>query len=113
MLARRLRQFLFILVHWIVNILVAVHNVYHRFRDKKYIAQGDEVTKSDIKLILEHVPKVTKKLKHLVIQTDRDQHTYSDLARMVIWSLVTGIPYLSFYDISGNLNNLIIYLVQS
>ncbi|CAB3227063.1 unnamed protein product [Arctia plantaginis] len=103
MLSRRLRQCLFILVHWIVNILVAVYNVYYRFRDKKYIAQGDEVTKSDIKLVLEHVPKVTKKLKHLVIQTDRDQHTYSDLARMVIWSLLAGITYVSFYDISGHL----------
>lgn len=103
MLSQLLRQILFTLVHFIVNILVAVQNVYHQFWDKNYILQKDEVTKSDIKLILEHVPRVTKKLKHLVVLVDSDQHTLSDLARMVIWSLVAGISYVSFYDLSDNL----------
>ncbi|XP_075975559.1 transport and golgi organization 14 [Anticarsia gemmatalis] len=103
MLSQLLRQALFTLVHLVVSILVAVRNVYHRICYKKCILPENEVTKSDIKLILEHVPRVTKKLKHLVVVTDTKHHTFSDLARLVIWSLISGISYVSFYDITGDL----------
>lgn len=102
MLSRLLSQFLFTLIHLLLNVLVAVQNVYSRFRIKQCILPQDEVTKSDIRVILKHLPKVTKKLKHLVILTDTEQHSFNDLARMVIWSLVAGISYVSFYDITGN-----------
>ncbi|XP_026743846.1 dehydrodolichyl diphosphate synthase complex subunit nus1 [Trichoplusia ni] len=103
MLSRLLSQVLLTLVHLVVNILVAVQNVYSRIRNKKCTLHQDEVTKSDIKVILENVPRVTKKLKHLVILTDTDHHSLSDLSRMVIWSLVAGISYVSFYDLTGRL----------
>ncbi|KAJ8716543.1 hypothetical protein PYW07_003170 [Mythimna separata] len=103
MLSWQLRQFLFALVHWVVNLLVAIQNVYSRLRIKKCILPQDEVTKSDIRVILKHLPRVTKKLKHLVILADTDKHSVSDLARMVIWSLVAGISYVSFYDSTGEL----------
>lgn len=103
MLSQLLRQFLFTIVHFVISLLVAVQNVYSRLWVKKCILPQNEVTKSDIKVILEHLPRVTKKLKHLVILTDTEEHSFSTLARMVIWSLVAGISYVSFYDITGEL----------
>ncbi|KAF9816439.1 hypothetical protein SFRURICE_000345 [Spodoptera frugiperda] len=103
MLSQPVRRILNILLHLVVNILVAVQNVYYQFRNKKCFLAPNVVTKSDIKVVLEHLPRVTKKLKHLVILTDTDHHSFSDLARMVIWSLVAGISYVSFYDITGEL----------
>lgn len=103
MLSQPVRRILNILLHLVVNILVAVQNVYYQFRNKKCFLAPNVVTKSDIKVVLEHLPRVTKKLKHLVILTDTDHHSFSDLARMVIWSLVAGISYVSFYDITGNI----------
>ncbi|CAK1585246.1 unnamed protein product [Parnassius mnemosyne] len=103
MLSRLIRQFLFIIVHLIVNILVAVQNVYHRFWVKKRKVFSDEVTKSDIMIIMEHAPKMKNRLKHLVFLADTNHHSISDLARVVIWSLISGVPYVSFYDITGEL----------
>lgn len=103
MLSRLLRQFLFKLIHLVVNILVAVQHVYHRFWKKRQILPTNAVTKSEIKLILEYVPRVTKKLKHLVVLVDTTNHTFNDLALLVIWSLIAGISYMSFYDITGHL----------
>lgn len=102
MLSRLLRQVLFTLVHLAVGLLVAVQNVYRRFWTNKCYLSTDSVTKNDIQMILEHVPRMTKKLKHLVLLADTDHHSLSDLARLVIWSLVSGVPYVSFHDITGN-----------
>ncbi|XP_013191509.2 dehydrodolichyl diphosphate synthase complex subunit Nus1 [Amyelois transitella] len=104
MLSRLFRQFLFALVHWAVNILVAVQNVYQQFWVQKWcISSKSEVNKNDIKVILENMPKMKKNLKHLVVQADTDNHSLRDLARIVIWSLVAGIPFVSFHDITGEL----------
>lgn len=102
MLSRLLRQVLFNIVHLTVSVLVAVQNVYRHFWIKKSDLSTDSVTKNDIQMILEHVPKMTKRLKHLVLLADTDHQTLSDLARLVIWSLVCGIPYISLHDITGN-----------
>ncbi|CAH2235582.1 jg4513 [Pararge aegeria aegeria] len=44
-----------------------------------------------------------KKLKHLVVLVDTNVHSMSDLALLVIWSLIVGIPFVSFHDITGQL----------
>ncbi|XP_032516327.1 dehydrodolichyl diphosphate synthase complex subunit Nus1 isoform X2 [Danaus plexippus] len=62
-----------------------------------------QVTKTDVLTLLEKVPKLQKSLKHLVVLTNTDVHSTSDLAKLVIWSLIVGVPYVSFYDITGNL----------
>ncbi|XP_049872802.1 dehydrodolichyl diphosphate synthase complex subunit NUS1 [Pectinophora gossypiella] len=103
MLSRLLRQFLFTLIHLVVSLLVAVKNVYHRYWVKRSSSYKDEVTKSDIQMILEHVPRVNKKLKHLVLIADSEQQSLSELARLVVWSLVAGVPYVSLHDITGDL----------
>ncbi|KAM3964932.1 transport and golgi organization 14 [Aphomia sociella] len=105
MLSRLLRQFLFTFIHFVVNVLVAIQNVYHQFWVKKSDLFKGEVTKNDIKIILEHMPKMNKKLNHLVVLADTNFHTLGDLARVVIWSLVLGIPYVSFHDITGELKH--------
>ncbi|XP_014355796.2 dehydrodolichyl diphosphate synthase complex subunit Nus1 [Papilio machaon] len=103
MLSRLIRQILFILVHFVVNILVAIQNVYHRLWVRRCKVLDDEVTKNDVIMIKKHVPKMKKSLKHLVVLVDTNHHSMSDLARLVIWSLITGIPYVSFHDITGEL----------
>ncbi|XP_004932689.1 dehydrodolichyl diphosphate synthase complex subunit Nus1 [Bombyx mori] len=104
MLSRLLRQFLFALLHLILNFIVGAQNVYCRYWLKKHSLQDYEVTKTDLKLIVKHIPKLSKQPKHLVVLSDSDYHSIDDLARMVIWSLVAGIPFLSFYDVSGQLS---------
>ncbi|XP_059049931.1 dehydrodolichyl diphosphate synthase complex subunit Nus1 [Achroia grisella] len=103
MLSRLLRQFLFKIVHLIVNVLVAVQNVYHQFWIKKCNLYKGEVTKKDINIIRNVMPKMNKKLNHIVILADTEHHSLGDLARVVIWSLVAGIPYFSFHDVTGEL----------
>lgn len=107
MLSRLIRQFLFILVHFVVNVLVAIQNVYHRSWVRREVLD-DEVTKNDVIMIMEHVPKMKKNLKHLVVLVDTNHHSMSELARVVIWSLIIGIPYVSFHDITGK--QIIIYV---
>lgn len=101
MLSRLLRQVLFTFIHFIVSLLVAVQNVYNQLLVHKNSSFGKEVTKSEIKMIIEQLPRFNKELKHIVMLVDH--HNLSDLARLVIWSLVTGIPYLSFFDTTGEL----------
>ncbi|XP_030021203.2 dehydrodolichyl diphosphate synthase complex subunit nus1 [Manduca sexta] len=103
MLSRLLRQFLFTLVHLIVNVLVTVQNVYLKYFHKKFNNTTVEVTKCDIKLILEHVPQLTKRPKHLLFLSDNEHHSLKDLAKVVIWCLVAGVPYVSFHDVTGEL----------
>ncbi|XP_068617224.1 dehydrodolichyl diphosphate synthase complex subunit Nus1 [Battus philenor] len=103
MLSRLIRHFLFILVHFIVNILVAIQNVYHRLWVKRGKLFHNEVTKSDVMMIREYAPKMKKSLKHLAVLANTNHHSTSDLARVVIWSLITGIPYVSFHDVTGKL----------
>ncbi|XP_026749029.1 dehydrodolichyl diphosphate synthase complex subunit Nus1 [Galleria mellonella] len=105
MLSRLLRQFLYNLIHLIVSVLVAVQNVYHQFWDIKSNLFKSEVTNNDIKIILKLITKMNKKLNHLVILADTDHHSLADLARVVIWSLIAGIPYVSFHDITGELRH--------
>lgn len=108
MLTKPIRQFLFILVHLAVTILVAVQNVYRRYSVKKSNLPK-EVTKRDILTLLENVSKMKNKLKHLVVLADSNVHTMNDLAQLVIWSLVIGVPYISFHDITGKYDYLVVY----
>ncbi|CAG9787873.1 unnamed protein product [Diatraea saccharalis] len=103
MLSRLLRQFLFTLVHLVVSVLVAVQNVYLRIRTQYNDFSGGEEAANDVEVILRHIPYIIKKPKHLVILTDMTQHTLKDLALVVIWSLVAGVPYISFHDVTGEL----------
>ncbi|XP_047990279.1 dehydrodolichyl diphosphate synthase complex subunit nus1 [Leguminivora glycinivorella] len=103
MLSRLLGEFLLFLVHLTVNVLVAVQNVYHQFWAKRDDFPTCELTKREISVVMEHVPRLKKKLHHLVVLAHTEYHSLSDLARVVIWSLVAGIPYVSLYDVTGNL----------
>ncbi|XP_041980227.1 dehydrodolichyl diphosphate synthase complex subunit Nus1 [Aricia agestis] len=105
MLSRLLRQFLFTLVHLVVNILVAVQNVYLGLFNNKIHLSVDKVTNEDILKLIECSPKMQKKLKHLVVLANTSHHSMCDLARIVIWSLVLGVPYISFYDVTGELQS--------
>lgn len=101
MLSRLLREFLYYLVHLIVNVLVSLKHCYRRFHNKNHCLSQKQVTKTDVLTLLEKVPKLQKSLKHLVVLTNTDVHSTSDLAKLVIWSLIVGVPYVSFYDITG------------
>ncbi|KAI8421592.1 hypothetical protein MSG28_009609 [Choristoneura fumiferana] len=103
MLSRLLREFLFLLVHLVVNVLVAVQNVYHGFWAKRYSLRRCEVTRSEICLLMKHAPSLSKRPQHMVVLADTEHHCMSDLARVVIWSLVAGVPYISFHDVTGQL----------
>lgn len=105
MLSRFLRHLLFNLVHLALTILVAVKNVQRRFVTRKSQLSMKEVSKGDIKMILEHKPQLKKQLHHLVMLSDTDHHSLSDLAFIVIWSLIAGVPYVSFYDVTGKYLN--------
>lgn len=106
MLSRLLRQFLFFIVHLVVKILVAVQNVYRKLFIKDCISPKGQVTKRDIQMLLEIVPRQKNRLKHLVVLANSNDHTINDLAQLVIWSLIVGIPYVSFYDVTGHLKTL-------
>lgn len=101
MLSRLLREFLFHLVHLVVNLLVAVQNVYHSFSAKKDSLPRSEVTATEIGILMRHAPTLKKRPQHLVMLADTEHHCMSDLARVVIWSLVAGVPYISFHDVTG------------
>lgn len=101
MLSQLIRQFLFILLHFVVNILVAIRNVYRRLCVKMCKLPRNKLLKSEVVAVVSHVPFITKKLNHLVVLADTDHHSLSDLARIVIWSLAFGIPYISFHDVTG------------
>lgn len=102
MLSRLLRQVLFTLLHFLVSVLVAVQNVYNRVLACKNKLLREELTKREIKTIIERMPKIYKQLKHVVMLVDMDHHSLSDIARLVIWNLVAGVPYVSFFDTTGN-----------
>ncbi|XP_023948835.2 dehydrodolichyl diphosphate synthase complex subunit nus1 [Bicyclus anynana] len=102
MLSKILRQFLFILIHFVVKILVAVQNIYYQFCETR-ILPDKHVTKRDVLTLLDSVPKLKKKLKHLVVLVDTSVHSMSDLALLVIWSLIVGVPFVSFHDLTGQL----------
>lgn len=101
MLSRLLRQFLFFLVHLVVKILVAAQNVYRKLFIKDYSSAKGRVTNKDIQMLLEIVPRQKNRLKHLVVLANSNDHTINDLAQLVIWSLIVGIPYVTFYDVTG------------
>ncbi|CAH0399723.1 unnamed protein product [Chilo suppressalis] len=103
MLSRLLRQCLFSIVHLVVSLLVAVQNVYHCFWTYYCGLFSEQEAKTDIGVLIKHIPNISKKPKHLVLLTDTSQHSLKDLALVVIWSLVAGVPYISFYDVTGEL----------
>lgn len=103
MLSRLLRQFLFTLTHLVVTVLVAIQNVYNQFWTKKSVSTSEFIPEDDIKMILNHMPNMKKKPKHLVVLADTHEHSFKNLASVVIWSLVAGVPYVSFHDITGKL----------
>lgn len=102
MLSRLLRQLLFYLIHLVIDVLVAGQKFCQQYSSKKCSLPVEKAKQSEIRMILDHMPKITKRLKHLVFIADTENHSYENLAQMVIWGLVAGIPFVSFHDITGN-----------
>lgn len=103
MLSKYLRHLLFYLLHLLIDVLVAVQKFCQQILTKKCRLSVEKARQCEIKMLLEHMPKISKSLKHLVFLADTDNHSYHDLAQVVIWSLVAGIPCVSFHDITGKL----------
>lgn len=101
MLSRLLRELLFTLIHLVMDILVAVQTFYQQFYTKRWKITHETTPKSVMKMLLEHRKRLSKAPKHLVFLADTDHHSFEDLAQIVIWALLTGIPYISFHDITG------------
>ncbi|XP_050679012.1 dehydrodolichyl diphosphate synthase complex subunit nus1 [Leptidea sinapis] len=106
MLSRLIRQCLFILLHLVVNLLVAVKNIYRRLCVKLNYSNREQDVKTEVRIVLEHASNIRKELKHLVFFANTDEHSIEELARVVIWSLAFGIPFVSFYDETGQLKKM-------
>lgn len=94
-----LRECLYLLMHITINIIVTLQHFCRPFWNKEGSSLNGMA--SDIEVLMKNVPKLTKTLNHLVVLADTKRHCMSDLARVVIWSRVARVPYVSFHDVTG------------
>lgn len=52
----------------------------------------------DSELIVKNVNQCTKIPKHMTLALGNESVSYADLVQIIVWTLPTGIPVLSFYD---------------
>lgn len=106
---------LWILLHFIVNVLEALFYFGLEFRDKisnftKNFNQSPiRHEKADERQLIEsHLHELTKLPKHLGVILNASSENDVDLkklASLLSWALGTGINVISFYDYRGNYNN--------
>lgn len=92
-----------------LSAIIFFQSIYRQFWSSKDL-EKDGVDLQDIKVILSHKEWLKKKLVHLIVVADTKYLSVEDLAKVVIWSLVYGVPYVSFYDVQGNLVNILLKL---
>lgn len=100
MLSRLLREVLFTLIHVVLSLVTLVYNVRRRLWTKQWYFREKSVTKKDVELLVTRLHKAGPTLQHLVV-ADAGVLSCTDLARVLIWSLVAGVPFVSFYDVTG------------
>ncbi|XP_076249238.1 transport and golgi organization 14 [Calliopsis andreniformis] len=92
---------LLILMHFFCDLFTAIHNccaiVSHKFLEIWY----GENTNTDVEWLARIVSRTNKLPKHIVIVFGAKEDTILDCIRIIGWCITIGIPYISFYDISG------------
>ena len=109
------------LIYFIAHLLVDwIEKFYYfglEFRDNfsnyiKYVVNGRQInqikTSTNEKVIIEqHVHKLSKIPKHIAVILNISQRRDVDLSGLsdiVLWSLHTGVNFISFYDFEGTSN---------
>lgn len=65
------------------------------------IKSSFNVKLSDVEYINLNVKNMTKIPNHMTVLLGTEDLSYSDIAKIIKWSLAAGINYVSFYDITG------------
>lgn len=74
-----------------------------RFYIRKYLSKNN--TSSVLhKEYINQIVQLKKVPEHLTVLIGYDNASLKDLANLVLWCLAVGIPYISFYDHTGNVN---------
>lgn len=102
---------LWIIIHSLADLVEAIYHFGLEFRENfsNFIKnmtksiQTDQLT-SDRQLIERHLNKITKLPKHLAVILNVNSGKDVDLKQLtnlVLWSLSSGVNFISFYDYKG------------
>jgi len=99
------KSLLFLTVYKIIHFLywyfVLILNIVE-YVHLKYLYLHRVLTNTkDQDFICEHVKKLTKLPTHITFLLSTEEPCYDNLAKLVIWCITAGIPFISFYDYKG------------
>ena len=89
---------LLVFVHFIHNFLYAVKNWYDRFIG--LINSGFRLHVSDL-VLRKRLSRLEKLPVHISLVVVENEISFSDIARVIAWSLTAGIAYITIYDQRG------------
>lgn len=105
---------LWIIAHFLADLIEALYFFGLEFRDNlfnfiKNISQPAPTSDSkDVRLIIEsRISEIKKHPKHLAVILNANSRRDVDvehLTNLVLWSLSSGVEFISFYDYKGNLH---------
>ncbi|XP_076754209.1 transport and golgi organization 14 isoform X1 [Xylocopa sonorina] len=94
-------RILLILIHFSCDLFAAIYNCYMILRRKCFKLWHGENLRTEIEMMLYSASKVKKLPRHIVVVFGAKEDTIFDCVRIIGWCITLGIPYISFFDISG------------
>lgn len=92
---------LLLLIHFFCDLYTAVHNYcVILYRKCSEIWYGENL-KTEVEWLVRAVSRTKNLPKHIVVVFGAKEDTVLDCVRIIGWCVTLGIPYISFYDISG------------
>ncbi|XP_015432733.1 PREDICTED: dehydrodolichyl diphosphate syntase complex subunit nus1 [Dufourea novaeangliae] len=92
---------LLILTHFFYDLFTAVHNCCMLLHRKCIEIWYGENSRTEVEWLVRAASRTKKLPRHIVIVFGAKEDTILECVRIVGWCITLGIPYISFYDISG------------
>lgn len=104
-------RILLILIHFSCDLFAAVYNccmILHRKCTE--IWYGENV-RTEIEILTRTASRMKKLPRHIVIIFGAKEDTIFDCIGIIGWCIALGVPYISFFDISGNIDFCLLLII--
>lgn len=99
---KKMWRFLLIVLHVVLSIVGKVHDAIDSLQRKyHYFLYNYVLDKRTLWRDFRQVRKLDKIPVHLTMLLGQEKPSLKDLSNVVLWSLLSGISFISFYDSQG------------
>jgi len=89
-------------IHFVFTLYKCIYDFYVTIKTKLFELKPNYIsTVSVLEEVHRNASRFNKIPTHITVLLGNEQPSYEDLAKLTLWSIASGVPFITFYDFEG------------